>query len=149
MIWSYFCWMNNLHQQITTSLFLFHSRMRYPPYSAKKDSWIEFIMAKKPQRDGIRGFWPFTFLAMIFAAVVAVSNNKSWLDLALFILDHSGVARTFPDRRVAHPERENEQSLRKNEKNWSRFEENCLRKVELLPTWDCETGYGPAGLFWN
>ena len=38
-----------------------------------------------------------------------------------------GVARTFPGGRVAHPEiqneEENEQSLRENKKNSSRFEE--------------------------
>ena len=28
-------------------------------------------------------------------------------------------------------------------KNWSKFEEK-LRKVELLPTWECEAGYDPA-----
>ena len=70
---------------------MFNFRMRYPPYTAKKDSWVEWLMAKKPQKEGIRGFWPFTFLAMIFAAVVAVSYNKSWLDLALFMLDHFGI----------------------------------------------------------
>ena len=33
-------------------------------------------------------------------------------------------------------------SLRKNKKTQSRFEEK-MRKVELLPTRDCEAGYGP------
>ena len=59
----------------------------------------------------------------------------------------SGVARAFPGGRVAHPEsqneEENEKSLRKNKKKWSKFGEK-MRKVELLPTRDCEAGYGPA-----
>ena len=58
----------------------------------------------------------------------------------------SGVARAFPGGRLAHPEGQNEEenkkSLRKNKKNWSKFEER-MRKVELLPTRDCEAGYGP------
>ena len=33
--------------------------------------------------------------------------------------------------------------LRKSKKNWSKFEEK-MRKVELLPTWDSEAGYGPG-----
>ena len=53
----------------------------------------------------------------------------------------SGVARAFPGGRVAHPEGQNEEenakNLRKNRKNLSKFEE-----VELLPTRDCEAGYG-------
>ena len=61
----------------------------------------------------------------------------------------SGVARAFPGGRVAHPEgqieEENEKSLRKNKKNWSKFEER-MRKVELLPTRDCEAGYGPGSI---
>ena len=59
----------------------------------------------------------------------------------------SGVARAFPGGRVAHPEgqneEENEKSLRKSKKNWSKFQEK-MRKVELLPTLDCEAGYGPG-----
>ena len=59
----------------------------------------------------------------------------------------SSVARAFPGGRVAHPEsqneEENEESLRKNEKKWSKFGEK-MRKVELLPTRDCEAGYGHA-----
>ena len=59
----------------------------------------------------------------------------------------SGVARAFPDGRVAHSEgqneEENETSLRKNKKKmieiWGK-----MRKVELLPTRDCEAGYGPV-----
>ena len=59
---------------------------------------------------------------------------------------NSGVARTFPGGRVAHPESQNEEenkySLRKNKKNWPKFEEK-IRKVELLPTRACEAGYDP------
>ena len=59
----------------------------------------------------------------------------------------SGVARAFPGWRLAHPEgqneEENEKSLRKSKKTWSKLEEK-MRKVELLPTWDCEAGYGPG-----
>ena len=53
----------------------------------------------------------------------------------------------FPGGRAAHPENQNEEenewSLRKNRINWSKFEEK-MRKVELLPTQDCEAGYGPG-----
>ena len=60
---------------------------------------------------------------------------------------HSGVARAFPGGRLANPEsqneEENENSLRKNKKKmikiWGK-----MRKVELLPTRDCEAGYGPV-----
>ena len=59
----------------------------------------------------------------------------------------SGVARAFPGGRVAHQEsqneEENEKSLRKNKKKLSKFGEK-IRKVELLPTRDCEAGYGPV-----
>ena len=58
----------------------------------------------------------------------------------------SGVARAFPGGRVAHPEGQNEEenkwSMRKNKKNWLKFEEK-MRKVELLHTRDGEAGYGP------
>ena len=39
-------------------------------------------------------------------------------------------------------EEENEKSLRKNNINLSKFEER-MRKVKVLPTRDCEAGYGP------
>ena len=60
---------------------------------------------------------------------------------------HSGVARASPCGRLAHPEsqneEENEKSLRKNKKKWSKFGEK-VRKVELLPIRDCEAGYSPV-----
>ena len=53
----------------------------------------------------------------------------------------------FPGGRLAHLEGQNEEenkwSLRENKKNWSKFEEK-MRKVELLPTRDCEAGYDPV-----
>ena len=51
----------------------------------------------------------------------------------------SGVARTFPGGQVSRglKEKENEENLRKNKKKWN----ETLRKVELLPTWDCKAGY--------
>ena len=61
----------------------------------------------------------------------------------------SGVARAFPGGRVAHPEGQNEEE---NSKVWGEirkqlltFEEK-LRKVEPLPTRECEAGYGLAVL---
>ena len=64
----------------------------------------------------------------------------------MFCVLSSSVTRAFPGGRVAHPESQNEEenelSLRKNKTNWSKFEEK-MRKVELLPTRDCEAGYGP------
>ena len=67
---------------------------------------------------------------------------------SFYMQEISGVARAFPGGRLAHPEGQNEEennlSLRKNKKKlikiWGK-----LRKVGLLPTWDCEAGYGPAG----
>ena len=60
-------------------------------------------------------------------------------------IQHISVARAFPGGQLAHPEgqneEENEQSLKKNKKKCSRSEEKM--KVELLPTRDCEAGYGP------
>ena len=65
----------------------------------------------------------------------------------LFSFEISGVARAFPGGQLAHPEgqnkEENEKRLRKSKKNLSKFEEK-MRKVELLPTRDCEAGYGPV-----
>ena len=59
----------------------------------------------------------------------------------------SGVARAFPGGQLAHPEgqneEENEKSLRISQKIWSKLEEK-MRKVELLPTRNCEAGHGPA-----
>ena len=55
----------------------------------------------------------------------------------------SGVARAFPGGRVAHPEgqneEENEQSEEKQEKLIAIW--GNMRKMELLPTRDCEAGY--------
>ena len=49
----------------------------------------------------------------------------------------SGVARAFPGGRLAHPgsqnEEENKKGLRKNKKNYSKFDEK-RRKLEVLPT---------------
>ena len=59
----------------------------------------------------------------------------------------SSAARAFPGGRFAHPEdqneEENEKNLSKIKKKLSKFEER-VRKVELLPTRDCEAGYGPG-----
>ena len=67
-------------------------------------------------------------------------------------MDFSGVARAFPDGRLARPEGQNEEengkNLRKSKKNWSKFEE---KNVELLPTRNWEAGYGHGGFrpFWK
>ena len=62
----------------------------------------------------------------------------------------SGVARAFPGGRVAHlesqNEEENEKSLRKNKKKLSKFG-GKIRKVELLPTQDCEASWHNVNLF--
>ena len=63
-------------------------------------------------------------------------------------MEPSGVARAFPGRRLAHPEgqnkEENENSLSKVRKLDPNLRKK-MRKVELLPTRDCEAGYGPDG----
>ena len=55
--------------------------------------------------------------------------------------------RAFPGGRVAHPESQNEdkneESLRKNKKNYENLRK--MRKVELLPTWNSDAGYIPDG----
>ena len=55
-----------------------------------------------------------------------------WRNFSVFF---SSVARAFPGGRVAHPEsqneEENEKSLRKNKKKWSKFG-GKMRKVETL-----------------
>ena len=57
------------------------------------------------------------------------------------------VAKAFLGGQVAHPEgqneEENQKKLRKIKKIWSKYEER-MRKLELLPTQDCEAGYGPG-----
>ena len=62
---------------------------------------------------------------------------------------NSVVARAFPGGRLAHPECQNEEeNENKHKKTWSKFEEK-MRKVELLPTRNCEAGYGPAYKFYT
>ena len=59
----------------------------------------------------------------------------------------SGVARAFPGGRLAHPESQNEEENEKNLRRSKKIDQNLrkkMRKVELLPTQDCEAGYGPA-----
>ena len=52
----------------------------------------------------------------------------------------------FPGGRLAHPEsqneEENEKNLRKSKKIYQNLRKS-MRKEELLPTQDCEAGYGP------
>ena len=65
---------------------------------------------------------------------------------------NSGVARAFPGGRLAHPEsqneEENEKSLRKNKKKNYLNGGGEWGKWKLLPTRDCEAGYGPAFKPW-
>ena len=67
--------------------------------------------------------------------------------IGAWVVISTGVARAFPGVQVAHPEHQNEEenkkNLRKTKKNWSKFEEKT-RKVEGLPTRECEAGYGPG-----
>ena len=58
----------------------------------------------------------------------------------------SGVTRAFPGGRLAHPESQNEEENEKFVEKWEKmikFGEK-MRKVELLPTRNCEAGYGPG-----
>ena len=61
--------------------------------------------------------------------ILSWQYSKSWAHRCIL----SGVARDFPGGRVVHPEgqneEENEKSLRKRKKNWSKFEEK-VRKVK-------------------
>ena len=60
-------------------------------------------------------------------------------------LIYVSVARAFLGGQIAHSVgqivEEIVENLKKSEKNWCIFEEK-LEKVEYLPTWDCEAGYG-------
>ena len=73
-------------------------------------------------------------------------ESKFCIEIVLNSNTPSGVARAFPGGRLAHPEsqneEENEKSLREKQEKWSKFA-GKMRKVELLPTRDCEAGYGP------
>ena len=81
---------------------------------------------------------------MLKAAHLLSHTDSLWTHTSLY---GSGVARVFPGGRLAYPENQNEEenkeSLRKNKENWSKFEEK-VGIVGLLPTRDCEAGYGPA-----
>ena len=48
-----------------------------------------------------------------------------------------------PPRGPIWGEEESEKKLRKIKNNWSKFEER-MRKLDRVPTRDCEAGYGPA-----
>ena len=69
------------------------------------------------------------------------------VSLKTFMSVRSGVASEFPGGWIAHlegqNEEENENSLRKICKNLLKFWWK-MRKVEILPTGDCEAGYGPV-----
>lgn len=41
--------------------------LRYPPYTEKKLDWLQWLMAKKPRRSGILGFFPFVILGALLA----------------------------------------------------------------------------------
>ena len=59
----------------------------------------------------------------------------------------SGLARTFPGGRAAHPEiqneEENEERLRKNKRTYKKLKKNW-ENVLVLPTREWEAGYGPG-----
>ena len=115
-----------------------------------------------PTSDAITYFAanPLSFLASVLSwlfdswqgglGLALATIEPQSFSLEISALACSGVARAFPGGRVAHPEgqneEENERSLRKRKKNWSKFEET-VRKVELLPTRDCEAGYSPASMY--
>ena len=75
-------------------------------------------------------------------ATCNINSNISFTTHSILI---SGITSAFLGR-VAHSgcqnEEENGKSLRKNKKNWSKFDKR-MRELERLPTWDCEAGYGP------
>ena len=52
-------------------------------------------------------------------------------------------SQSLPGWVTCQNEEENEKSLRKNKKKLIKFR-GKVRKVEILPTRDCEAGYGPA-----
>ena len=61
-------------------------------------------------------------------------------------LSPSGVARASPGGRLPHQEGQNEDKNeeRLREKTKKTFKLRKMRRVELLPTRDCEAGYAPA-----
>ena len=78
------------------------------------------------------------------AVILPISLQGEWYPKPAL---SSGVAMAFQGGRLAHSEgqneEENEKSLRKSKKIWSKFEEK-MRKVKLLPTRDCKAGYDPG-----
>ena len=90
------------------------------------------------------------FVGLSTSLWTMISSN--WWDFAFFLSwlqwgsqGLSGWATRPPG---GQNEEENMNSLRKNMTSWSKFEEK-MRKVEFLPTQDCEASYGPAWLVYK
>ena len=105
---------------------------------------------KEPLKVGLVKSWGCkgTPLAPRLVRRVQVSHqkcgiNKHHLQRSSFRLRgmiyvfHSGEAMAFPSRRVAHPERpneeENEKNLSKNKRNWLKVDEKKKRKCNTCP----------------
>ena len=72
---------------------------------------------------------------------------KAYKASLISLLKRSGVARAFQGGRVAHPEdqneEENEENLRKNERNSGKMRK-YWGNILILPTREWEAGYGSA-----
>ena len=90
---------------------------------------------QKPSISTSKGFVQFCRLQLETLNLDATPPHATWHTytpphthtqiIKLSCTDPSGVARAFPGGRIeGQNEDKNEQSLRKNKKNWSRFEEN-------------------------
>ncbi|XP_070204918.1 aldehyde dehydrogenase family 3 member B1-like isoform X2 [Littorina saxatilis] len=53
--------------------------LRYPPYTDKKLSWIQWLTVKKPRRGGILGFFPFLILGALLAIFMKKNMLSRWL----------------------------------------------------------------------
>ena len=46
--------------------------IRYPPYSKKKEDWLDFLMKKNKKRQGLMSFLPIMMLGVVIAFVFKV-----------------------------------------------------------------------------
>ena len=118
------------------------------------DNWLQYhylyIKTKTPGTKSFKQVFAGVNLhhnVYLSIIVINVWSGDHLAAILVTIMDFkaSRVARAFSGGRLAHPEgqnkEENKWSLRKDKKNWSKFEEK-MRKVEPLPNRDCEAGYG-------
>lgn len=58
---------SNVKMSSMGMLFLSVSSLRYPPYTEKKHSWVNWLMRKKIKKTGIAAFFPFVVMGAMLA----------------------------------------------------------------------------------